>query len=72
MYTYDIEIAESMQLSTPKGVTIKPSQIAIFMGPTRGPWVMSAPGGPHVGPWTLLLGLWLNEFMENVLMGEGR
>ena len=28
------------------------SQIAIFMGPT---WVVSAPGGPHVGPMNLAI-----------------
>ena len=28
------------------------TQIAIFMGPT---WVLSAPGGPHVGPGSLAI-----------------
>ena len=33
------------------------SQTAKFMGSTWGPtWVLSAPDGSHVGPWTLLSG----------------
>ena len=32
------------------------SQIAKFMGPTGGPtWVLTAPGGPHVGPMNLAI-----------------
>ena len=35
---------------------MKCSQIAKFMGPTRGPtWVLSAPDGPHVGPMNLAI-----------------
>ena len=35
------------------------SQIAKFMGPT---WVLSAPDGPHDGPWSLLLGIVFHPF----------
>ena len=41
-----------MKLNTVIETGRKTSQIAIFMGLT---WVLSAPGGPHVGPMNLVI-----------------
>ena len=43
-------------LHCPPQILSEASQIAKFMGPTRGPsWVLPAPDGPHVGPMNLAI-----------------
>ena len=39
-----------------KSITHMTPQIARFMGHMGPTWVLSAPDGPHLAPWTLLSG----------------
>ena len=42
------------------------------MGPAWGPWVLSAPDGPHVSPMNLAIRDWNNFLIEGALKDIGK
>ena len=53
VYEMQVQVGSVNSTSIEKGVQYRDSKVHVaHMGPT---WVLSAPGGPHVGPMNLAL-----------------